>query len=137
MATKKSFENAVRINRSKRTIEVTKSFDKAASRFGTDEYQAMQQVRKDYPDFAIVVKTVRTKADHFAGLTYDFMEKYIASHDDAEARMAEFDDLRATSDEALAIGAEAISYGEIKAWFLRTYPEFAAFQARREAALAA
>ena len=41
------------------------------------------------------------------------------------------------SDEAVACGAEALSYGEIKAWFLRTYPEFAAFQARREAALAA
>ena len=132
-----TFENALRINRTNRTIEVTKAFDKAASRFGTREYEALQQVRKDYPDFAIVVKTVRTKADHFKGLTYDFMEKYIASHDDAEARMAEFNDLRATSDEAQAFGAEALSYGEIKAWFFKNYPEIEAFQKRREDALAA
>ena len=132
-----NFENSVRIIRTNRTIEVSKSFDKAASRFGTREYEAMQQVRKDYPSFTVVVKTVRTKADHFKGLTYDFMEKYIASHDDAEARMAKFNDLRATSDEALALGAEAASYIEIKAWFLKTYPEFAAFQKRREDALAA
>ena len=131
------FENAVRINRKSHTIEVTKSFDKAASRFNSDEYQALQQVRKDYPSFTVVVKTVRTKADHFKGLTYDFMEKYIASHDDADARMKEFNDLRAKSDEAMAIGADACSYGEIKAWFFKTYPEIEAFQRRREQALAA
>ena len=132
-----NFENSVRIIRTNRTIEVSKSFDKAASRFGTREYEAMQQVRKDYPDFTIVVKTVRTKADHFKGLTYDFMEKYIASHDDSEARMAEFNDLRGTSDEAQAYGAAAHSYGEVKAWFFKTYPEFEAFQKRCESALAA
>ncbi len=132
-----NFENAVRINRASRSIEVTKGFDKAASRFGTREYEAMQQVRKDYPDFAIVVKTVRSKVDHFKGLTYDFMEKYIASHDNAEARLAEFNDLRATSDEAMSFGADALSYGKVKAWFFKNYPEIEAFQKRREDALAA
>ena len=135
MATR--FDTSVRINRNNRTIEVTKSFDKAASRFGTDEYQALQQVRKDYPDFAIVVKTVRTKADHFAGLTYDFMEKYITSHDNADENMATFMDLRGKSEEAQLFSVEALSYGEIKAWFFKTYPEIEAFQRRREQALAA
>lgn len=133
-----TFENAVRILRNTRTIEVSKSFDKAASRFGTREYEAMQQVRKDYPTFTIVVKTVRTKADHFKGLTYDFMEKYIASHDDdAKSRMKAFNDLRGKSEEAVLFGAEALSYGEIKAWFFKNYPEIEAFQKRREDALAA
>ena len=137
MANSTSFENAIRVNRTNRTIEVSKSFDKAASRFNTREYEALQQVRRDYPDYRIVVKTTRTKADHFKGLTYGFMEKYIASHDDAEARMAEFNDLRGTSDEAQAFGAVAHSYGEVKAWFFKTYPEFEAFQKRCESALAA
>ena len=132
-----TFENSVRINRANRTVEVSKSFDKAASRFGTPEYDAMQQVRKDYPDYRIVVKTNRNKVDHFKGLTYDFMEKYIASHADAEDRMKTFNDLRGKSDEALAFGVEALSYGEIKAWFFKTYPEIEAFQKRRESALAA
>ena len=135
MATR--FDTSVRINRNNRTIEVTKSFDKAASRFGTDEYLALQQVRKDYPDFAIVVKTARTKADHFAGLTYDFMEKYIASHDNADENMATFMDLRGKSDEAQFFGVDALSYGEIKKWFFKNYPEIEAFQRRREQALAA
>ena len=132
-----NFENSVHINRNACTIEVTKSFDKAASRFNSDEYKALQQVRKDYPSFTIVVKTVRTKADHFKGLTYDFMEKYITSHDDADKRLAEFNDLRGKSEEAQAYGAAAHSYGEIKAWFFKNYPEIEAFQRRRELALAA
>ena len=137
MANSTSFENSIRIVRTNRTIEVSKSFDKAASRFGTREYEAMQQVRKDYPDFTIVVKTVRTKADHFKGLTYDFMEKYITSHDDADKWLAEFNDLRGKSEEAQAYGAAAHSYGEVKAWFFKTFPEFEAFQKRCESALAA
>ncbi len=137
MAISTTFENSVRIIRSSRTIEVSKSFDKAASRFGTREYEALQQVRKDYPDFTIAVKTVRTKADHFKGLTYDFMEKYISSHEDADKRMATFMDLRGKSEEAQAIGADTLSYGEIKAWFFKNYPEIEAFQKRRESALAA
>ena len=132
-----TFENSIRINRNARTIEVTKTFDKAASRFGTREYEALQQVRKDYPSFTIVVKSVRTKVDHFAGLTYDFMEKYITSHDNADERMATFMDLRAKSEEAQAFGYGSLSYGEIKAWFFRNYPEIEAFQKRRESALAA
>ena len=43
------FASAIRFNRKSRTIEITKSFDKAASRFGTDEYNALLQARKDHP----------------------------------------------------------------------------------------
>ena len=128
-----NFESSVRILRSSRTIEISKTFDKAASRFCTPEYEAMQQVRKDYPSFNIVAKTIRNKADRFKGQTYDFMEKYIKDHDDDYGSLlAKFNDLRATSDEAKAFGAEALSYGEIKAWFFQQYPEFAEFQKKRE-----
>ncbi len=58
-------------------------------------------------------------------------------HDDADKRLAEFNDLRGTSDEAQAYGAAAHSYGEVKAWFFKTFPEFEAFQKRCESALAA
>ena len=120
MATKKSFENAVRINRSNRTIEVTKSFDKAASRFGTREYEAMQQVRKDYSSFTVVVKTVRTKADHFKGLTYDFMEKYIKAHN--ADLLSEFYTLTGKdSNDEFAVSA---SYGEVRQWFLNQFDTF-------------
>lgn len=130
-----NFENAVRFNHAKRTIEITKSFDKASCRFGSPEYNALQIARRDYPDYRIVVKKPSKPVDHFGGLPYDFMEKYIASHDNAEKNMATFMDLRGKSDEAQFFGYSSVSYGEIKAWFLRTYPEIEAFQKRREEAL--
>lgn len=133
-----NFEHSVRINRTNRTVEVTKSFDKAARRFGSEAYNALQQVRKDYPDFAVVVKAARTKTDHMKGLTYEFMAKYIASHDDdQQTNMKMFDDLRGKSEEAELFGIAGVPYSEIKAWFLRTYPEIEAFVQRREQALEA
>ena len=132
-----NYSSAIRINRKASTIEINKSFDKAASRFGTDEYNALLQARKDHPGYRVVVKSVAKSRDHFKGLTYDFMERYIATHDNADENMAMFNDLRATSEEAQLLGADAASYGEIKAWFFKTYPEIEAFQKRRETALAA
>lgn len=132
-----NFESSVRINRTNRIIEITKRFDKAACRYGSDEYNALQQVCRDNPNFSVVVKTKKAKADHFKGLTYEFMEKYIASHENPDERMATFNDLRGKSDEAQCLGFDTVSYGQIKAWFFKTYPEIEAFQKRRENALAA
>lgn len=42
------------INFHSNSIEMTKKFAKAASRFGSDEYKALQEARKDYPTFKIV-----------------------------------------------------------------------------------
>lgn len=130
----------IRINDKNRTIEMTtKKFAAAAKRYGTAAYKELQAVRKDYPDYRVVTKATRAKkTDKFKGLTYKFMENYIKKHDDESGSiMAEFNNLRATSEEAKAFGAEAVSYGEIKAWFLEQYPEFAEFQKKRERTLAA
>ena len=130
---------AIFVNYAERKIILSSAFVKKALIPGTAEYTRLQSVRDDFPDFVLETRKFKanTSQEHYRGLTYDFMEKYIASHDNAEARMAEFNDLRATSDEAVAFGAEALSYGEIKAWFFKNYPEIEAFQKRREGALAA
>ena len=59
------------IDSKKNTIEMSKKFAKAASRFGSEEYRQLQEARRDYPTFRIVTKTTRTKkSDCFKGLTY-------------------------------------------------------------------
>lgn len=83
------------INNKARTIEMTKKFEKAASRFGSDEYKALQEARKDYPTYKVVVKTSTTKSkESFKGLTYDYMEKYIDAHDKEGTTKAEFENIR-------------------------------------------
>lgn len=124
--------NNLNINNKNRTIEMTKQFAKEASRFGSDAYKQLQDARRDYPNYRIITRKTKS-GDKYMGLTFDFMENYIRSHDDEEGTvLAEFYDLRGISEEAKAMGAPAASYGEIKSWFLRRHPEFAAFHLKRE-----
>lgn len=132
-----TFANSIHFDHKNRVIELTKSFDAKASRYGTDEYMALQAARKDYPNYRVEVARRAKREDSYKGLTYGFMENYIKKHDNADKNIAAFNDLRATSEEAIALGVQAASYGEIKAWFFKTYPEIEAFQKRREELLAA
>ena len=128
------------INHTNCTITLTsKKFAAAASRYDTEAYKELQGARKDYPEYRVVTKSAHSKkTDSYKGLTYQFMESYIKSHDDENgSTMAMFNDLRATSEEAKVFGAESASYGEIRTWFLRQYPAFADFQKKRDALLTA
>ena len=59
------------INEKKNAIELTKKEAKAAAKFGTPEYKALQDARKDYPGFKTVTVTTKAPAknDTFKGLT--------------------------------------------------------------------
>lgn len=122
------------INNKARTIEMTKKFEKAARRFGSDEYKMLQEARKDYPTYKVSVKTSTAKSkESFKGLTYEYMEKYIAAHDDKDKTiMAEFEMLRAISDEAEAALAGACSYSEMKDWFFDKFPAIKEYHEKRE-----
>ena len=127
------------INEKKMVIQVSKNFHTAACKYGTQEYKDLQAVRKDYPNYKVVTVTRKTtvKKDSFKGLTYEYMEKYIATHDDDGEILAEYQDLRGLSERAKEALAEPCSYLEMRAWFLKTYPEIAKFHEDREKLLAA
>ena len=112
-----------------RTSEMPKKCEKAASRFGSDGYTALQEARRDNPTYKVIVKTSTAKSkESFKGLTYDYMKKYIAAHDDKDKTiMAEFEMLRGTSAEAKEMNAAARPYGEMKKWFFDKYPAFKEF----------
>ena len=127
------------INEKKGTIEMSKKFATAAMKFGSKEYKALQEARRDYPGFKTVVinKTSSKKSDNYKGLTYEYMEKYIKAHDDDDKSiMAEYEMLRGTSEEAKELMIDSASYAEIKAWFLGKYDAIAKFYEKREALLA-
>ena len=128
----------ITINRSASTIELTKKFDKLASRFGSDEYNALQAARRDYPTFRVMVKAAPKSTDVLKGLTFDYMRDYIAKHDGNNSPvMGEFLALIGDTDEARELGMKAECYGTVKKWFLETYPVFAEFAKKREAILSA
>ena len=121
----------MKINEKKFTIEVTKSFAQKASRVGSPEYYELLEVRHNFPKFKVVVNQTKSK-DSFKGLTYEYMKKYIQTHDDEKgSNMAVFMELRGKSEEADDAQADSMSYGEIKMWFLDTYPAIKNFHESR------
>lgn len=125
------------INEKKNAIELTKKEAKAAAKFGTPEYKALQDARKDYPGFKTVTVTTKAPAknDTFKGLTYEFMESYIKAHD--EKVMAEYMTLRGLSDEAKENLLKAHTYGEMKKWFLKKFPAIVNYHEKCNELLAA
>lgn len=126
--------NNIKINEAKRVIEVTKAFVNKASVYGTIEYKELREVRNDFPGFKVVTKNAGKKNGQFKGLTIDYMKKYIEEHN--EEYIEDFCVLcgRDKNWEELEFAATA-TYGEIKAWFLKKYPEFKAYTQKVESVL--
>ena len=82
------------------SLVLTKSFAAKAAIFGSDEYKMLQEARRDYPGYKVTVGKTKNKEQKnaFAGLDYDYMEKYIKAHDDdAQSIMNEYLILRGKS----------------------------------------
>lgn len=118
---------AITINAKNRTIELTKTFATASSKFGTPEYDQLQQARSHYPNYRVVTvarKAPKNDKPTFKGLTYEYMEKYILTHDDdKQTIMNEYLALRGES-EAKENLETSFSYQEMKDWFLDKFPAF-------------
>ena len=116
-------KNDLRVDFAKNEIVMSRQFEKCASIAGSEEYRRLQTVRLDYPTFSVVRRSIKkapTK-ETYAGLTFAYMENYIASHANAEQ-------IRKVYDELRLIGAcHKVSYPTIKKWFLETYPEIVEF----------
>ena len=123
--------NAISINAKNRTIELSNTFSKAASLFGSEEYKQLQEARRDYPSYRVVtLKQKGTAKADFVNLSYSFMDKYIASHDVSDDLKAEYNSLRGRDDNGVAV-----DFQRVKDWFLNTFPEFEKFRADRLALL--
>ena len=116
-------KNDLRIDFAKNEIIMSRQFEKCASIAGSEEYRRLQLVRQDYPTFTVVRRSIKKAPTKqaYAGLTYAYMENYIATHANAEVIKKVYDELR-------LIGAcHRVSYPTIKKWFLETYPEIVEF----------
>ena len=130
----------MKINYTSMTIEMTKAESKAAGKVGTEAFKEMLSLMQQFPNYKIQVATraATKKPCDYKGLTFDYMEKYIASHDDENnSIMAEYQALRGKSDEAKEVLADSCSYKEIKEWFLNKFPAIKQFHEMRSKMLTA
>lgn len=125
------------INVSSKAIEMAKSEHRAAHTYGTTQYEELQEVRKAYPGFKVVIKE-RKRTDHLKGLNEAYMAKYIKDHDDEQQNIwKEFCELRGMDENGKKKELSgAASFGELRMWFLNRFPEIENINASVDAILA-
>ncbi len=118
-------KNTLRVDHDARCIVMDRTFYKNASNIRFEEYAMLQRARQDYPTYTPVIKRIKRNPNKetYRGLTYAYMERYIAGHANAEAIMEEYKELRLISE----CHCKARRYPKIKEWFLKTYPEVELF----------
>jgi hypothetical protein len=130
--------NTLKINYTNHTIIMDRTFAKLAQDTRSDEYARLQAVRRDYPTFTVVQRTIRKNENKktYLGLTYEYMEEYMMTHGSEEERRA---NLRRYSElrEIAACHGKAYRYPVIKSWFLDKYPEIVQFGIEEDASIAA
>ena len=121
-------KNTLKINHEERTIIMDRTFAKFAENTRSEEYAHLQQVRKDYPTYTVTLRKIKKNPNKqtYPGLTYQYMEDYIATHETPENEkevLAELHDMIFISQ----CQSKAYRYPTIKKWFLNKYPEVEQF----------
>lgn len=118
-------KNTLRLDHENGTIIMDRTFAKLSQNTMSNEYKHLQEVRRDYPAYTVIRKTIRknTNKESYKGLTYGYMEEYIMTHrtksQTSAEIMAEYDEMRIIAD----CHSKAYRYPVIKRWFLEKYPE--------------
>jgi len=102
------------------TIEMTKKFAKAAGVLNTPEYKDLLAIRRDYPDFKIVIREIKKKAGKktYKNLTVDKMRKLIVDWEGKDSDAAK------EYEKVVAISSfQAGPYAYVKKWFLDRYTD--------------
>ncbi len=117
-------KNYMKVMHDTQIIELSRKFAKLAENPYCMEFKQLLEIHKHFPTYTITVKEKRefTGRETYRGLTYDYMESYISTHENAEETMLEYNQLRLMSQ----CYPQGTGYFTIKQWFLKQYPEVAA-----------
>ncbi len=121
-------KNTLTINHANRTIVMDRTFAKFAVDTRSEEYAHLQMVRRDYPNYDVVQRHIRTNStkNTYKGLTYEYMKEYIQTHGTEEKKarnLEKFNEMYLISK----CQGKAYRYPVIKSWFLEEYPEIVKF----------
>ena len=121
-------KNILKVNHEEGIITMDRTFAKRAENTLSAEYTHLQSVRRDYPTYTVVRRQIKKNPNKecYKGLTYEYMENYITTHEEGENRvlvLKEFAEMRLISE----CHSKAHRYPVIKNWFLNKYPEIANF----------
>lgn len=120
-------KNYMKLDHQNRKIIMDRTFANKAEFVGSEEYNLLQQCRRDYPSYIVTRKSINKKADqeHYRGLTYDYMRNYINKYgtENKEANLAVLEEMIDISK----CHSTCKRYPVIKQWFLDTYEDVKKF----------
>ena len=107
--------NGVSFNHVAKEVIITKAFEKAANRVGSNEYNELVKIRRDFPDYTIRRKEIEknTSKQTYRGLTVKEMKRFIATRSEKEVEL--FEKVCKIADSKQG------KYAVIKKWFLDNY----------------
>ncbi len=115
-----------------KTIELTKAEAKSASNPTSIEYDTLKTLRKDNPNFEVVVKESSKRStkqrNGYKGLDFDYMETYIIHHSkESDTVLMEFYKRTGRRDKTHDALPRAQAYSKVAKWFLDQYSEIKNF----------
>lgn len=113
------------INFANKTIEMSKTESKEASKYGSNTYKELKNYLTDFPTYEIVIKNPPAKKDPYKKLTYAYMEKFIITyHQDL---LDTFNEKRGIYHDEKHELATPEHYIDVRDWFLAECPEIKNF----------
>ena len=117
----------MKINYEKSVIELTAKEAREAESYGSPAFLTLMDAKRQLEGFTVEVKSKSKCTATFKGLNREFMQKHIEDHPiEGKDLMAEFNSLCGLDSEGNKKAFAAVaSVGELRMWFLNSYPEFA------------
>ena len=109
-------------------IEMSKNEAKEAGKLNSEKFHELRQFMAAYPGYEIQIKAPAKRKVELKGLDYKYMRAYIlkCNKENKEDIMDKFNDLIAQEKKDGKEGSEyleAAGYLEVRAWFLKQFPE--------------
>ncbi len=127
--------NVIFINDRKRALEISKQFSKAASIYGSPEYEALKGAKADKPTYRVVIKP-SPKRTFEESITLDDIAHYVLTKSGSESeQMKCLKELCGVSVKEAGNKFDAIesaNFMDIKKWFFLTYPELSTKKEKRQ-----
>ena len=112
-------KGTIRIDHLNKNILISAAFAKAAMNIQGEEYKTLVSVRALHQGYDVIKREIKKNPnkESYRGLTYEYIEHYILTHDLNGDILKHYEDLKER------IACHSIRYAHIKKWFLETFPE--------------
>lgn len=109
-----------KIDFSNNCVYMNYKFATASAEYGSEEYQIVQEIKKDFPKMRFVTRSGRNQKTCNANkrLTYSNMERYIKVQNNAEELLIAFEIAKEESK------CEKSPYAYVRLWFIKQFPDY-------------